>query len=140
SLNNEKLAIKSSPVGNLTGSESILVVDDERALLDLTRDILSLHGFNVICAESAKDALYILERESIDILISDVIMPEVDGYQLAAMVKEKYPDIKIQLVSGFDGERNTSTIDKSLQYNLLHKPMNSKTLLKRIRKLCEENV
>jgi len=121
------------------GNKTILVVDDEPALLDLTHEILSSHGFNVISVESAKEALNILQHEPIDILISDIIMPEMDGYQLAAMVKEKYPGIKIQLVSGFTDTSNMDMIDKSLQQNLLHKPFNSQALLQRIRELCDDN-
>ncbi|MCK5386438.1 MAG: transporter substrate-binding domain-containing protein [Gammaproteobacteria bacterium] len=121
------------------GNKNILVVDDEPALLNLTSEILSLHGFNVICAESAKSALNILEHESIDILISDVIMPEMDGYQLAAIVKEKYPDIKIQLASGFTDDRNIGIVDDGLRNNLLNKPFNSQALLQRIRELCDED-
>ena len=124
---------------NLIGNKTILVVDDEQALLNLSREILSSHGFKVICAESAKDALNILQHESIDILISDIIMPEMDGYQLAAIVKEKYPEIKIQLASGFTDERNMGVNDEHLQQDLLHKPFSSQALLQRIRALCGEN-
>lgn len=121
------------------GHKTILVVDDEPALLHLTREILGSHGFNVHCAESAKEALNILGHESIDILLSDIIMPEMNGYQLAAMVKEKYPDIKIQLASGFSGGRNIGNIDDDLRNNLLNKPFNSQALLQRIRELCDES-
>jgi len=119
-------------------NESILVVDDESSLLNLTREILSQHGFNVITAENAKKALDILEHEHVDILISDIIMPEIDGYQLAAMVKEKYPAIKIQLASGFADNRNAGMVDENLQKSLLHKPFNSQILLQRIRELLIE--
>lgn len=120
------------------GNKTILVVDDEPALLDLTCEILSSHGFEVMRAENVKDALKILQRESVDILISDVIMPEMDGYQLATIVKDKYPEIKIQLVSGFTDERNMGMDDKQLQQDLLQKPFNSQDLLQRIRELCDE--
>ena len=65
-------------------------------------------------------------------------MPEMDGYQLAAIVKEKYPSIKIQLASGFSDERNMDKIDESLQQNMLIKPFNSQALLQRIRELLNE--
>ena len=135
---NEQLKTKGSSEDDLTGTESILVVDDEPALLDLVRETLTSHGFNVTCAGSAKDALSVLEHESIDILISDIIMPKVNGYQLAAIVKEKYPDIKIQLVSGFDGEHSAGIVDEELQHNLLQKPVSSLALLQRIRELRDE--
>ena len=127
------------PATAFIGDETILVVDDEPALLDLTGEILGLNGFNVICAESAKQALDILQHKSVDVLISDIIMPDMDGYQLAAIVKEKYPAIKIQLASGFSDERNMDKIDESLQQNMLLKPFNSQALLQRIRELLNEN-
>ena len=128
-----------NPVETFKDNKTILVVDDELALLDLTNEILSSHGFNVFCAVSAKEALNILQHETIDIMISDVIMPEMDGYQLAAIVKEKYPEIKVQLASGFTDDRNIDMVDKNLQNNLLHKPFSSQELLLRMRELCNGN-
>lgn len=122
---------------NLEGKESILVVDDEVALLSLAYEILSNHGYKVFSAEGAKQALEILEKESIDILFSDVIMPDVDGYELAAVVNEKYPSIKVQLVSGFSGENNIAHIDNELSKNLLQKPYTMKSLLKKIHDLLK---
>lgn len=120
---------------DVKGNETILVVDDEQALLGLASEIISQSGFKVVCAESAKQALHILENEPIDLLLSDVIMPEMDGYQLAVIVKEKYPAIKIQLASGFSDDRHIGVADDTLRQNLLHKPYNSQALLKRIQEL-----
>ncbi|MBV1873403.1 MAG: ABC transporter substrate-binding protein [Gammaproteobacteria bacterium] len=122
-----------------TGNKTILLVDDEHVLLSLNSEILISHDFNVICAESAREALVALEHNNIDILISDIIMPEMDGYQLAALVKEKYPLVKIQLLSGFSNDRNINMADKSLQKNILFKPFSSQALLDRIYKLIEVN-
>lgn len=123
---------------DIRGTETILLVDDESALLSLNCEILAQQGFNVISAESAKKALEIIEHETVDLLLSDIIMPEIDGYQLAAMVKEKYPSIKIQLVSGFTDDRNMDMVDKSLQQNILFKPFSSQSLLQRIHELLNE--
>ena len=129
-------SVEDDPVmEEFAGNETILLVDDEPALLNLAHKILDPHGFNIICAESAKEALDILEHKKINLLISDVIMPEMDGYQLAAIVKEKYPDIKIQLASGFTDERNIEMVDKNLQQNLLRKPFNSQALLQKMHEL-----
>jgi len=117
---------------NVKGNKTILIVDDEPALLDLICEILERHRYNTFCAQNGKQALQILEKESIDLLFSDVIMPGIDGYQLAAIVKEKYPTIKIQLSSGFADERHAGMVDDNLQKNLLHKPFNAQTLLKRM--------
>ena len=123
---------------SLISNKIILVVDDEPDLLELTHENLMLHGFIVFCAGDATQALGILEHESIDLLISDVLMAGIYGYQLAAIVKEKYPNIKIQLVSGFSGSRNRDMVDENLQRNILNKPFNSQNLLERIRHLFDE--
>lgn len=130
--------VEDHPVTSFKGNENILVVDDEVALLDLTCEILEQEGFNVTCAASAEEALNVLQHESIDMLISDIIMPGMDGYQLVSIVKEKYPSIKIQLISGFSDTRNTDMVDEYLQQNILRKPFHSQDLLQRINELLNE--
>ncbi|MBE9539150.1 MAG: response regulator [Proteobacteria bacterium] len=124
----------------LNGTETILVVDDESSLLALCCDMLSEYGFNVIPADNAKMALDILEHTPVNLLISDIVMPEMDGYQLAAIVNQKYPKLKIQLTSGFADDSNMNTVNANLQKNLLVKPYSSHALLKRIRELLDENI
>lgn len=120
---------------DLSGRETILVVDDEPALLTLTTRLLSQQGYNTLSAGNCDQALKILEHENVDLLLSDVIMPEMDGYQLAAIVQEKYPKTIIQLASGFDEDRHVNVVDKTLHENLLHKPYNTNALLERMREL-----
>ena len=117
---------------------SLLLVDDEPSLLSVTSKILSASGYTVFCAQNASEALRVLKQECINILISDVIMPEFDGYELAKVVKEKYPDIKIQLISGFSGSQNVNMVDASLRDNILQKPLTSESLLSRITQLTEQ--
>ena len=123
---------------NYQGNETILVIDDEPALLDLTTEILQNHGYKTWSAINAKQAFNILEDEPVDVLLSDIIMPEMDGYELAAIVMEKYPHVKIQLVSGFSDNNHADMIGAELQDKLLQKPYQSQTLLKRIRELLDE--
>jgi len=120
---------------DLDGVGNILVVDDEQALIDVTTKILTLHGYQVFSANSAKAALKILETEAIDVLLTDVIMPEMDGYELAAIVQKKYPDIKIQIASGFSDNRHENIQNSQLYEKLMHKPYKSEALLLRIREL-----
>ena len=129
------LELEKNLQGDVSGSGTILLVDDEPALLELNSEILSHNGYRVICAQSAKKALELLEKVSFDLMISDVVMPDMNGYELAAIVKDKYPSINIQLVSGFNGDLNE--VDKALESELLSKPFDALTLLQRVRKLLD---
>ncbi len=91
----------------------------------------------MLVAESGEAALQLLENNKIDLMLSDVVMPNMDGYKLAAKVRKLYPYIKIQLVSGFDDDRKRTEADEILYENLLHKAYTAENLFKTIRKLLD---
>ncbi len=119
------------------GNETILVVDDELPLLNLCTEILTSKGYRVYSAENGEKALEILEEEAVDLLLSDVVMPGMSGYELAAVVQEKYPQIKIQMASGFTGEQDEDNKTDSLHKNFLRKPYRMDLLLKKVRELLD---
>ena len=100
--------------------------------------ILSTHGYEVIKAEGGKEALSILQKENIDLVISDVIMPDMDGYELAHIIHYKYPEIKIQLCSGFAEARGLTVTNETLYNNMLHKPFSSHDLLQTVKDVLNE--
>jgi len=123
---------------NFQGQETVLVVDDEPALLELMSEILTTQNYQVFCAEGAKQALEIMAAEKIDLMISDIIMPDINGYALAAIVREKYPSIKIQLASGFSDVQHENKVDEELFKCRLHKPFKANTLLECVRLLLHD--
>lgn len=125
----------------LGGEESILVVDDEPSLLALARDILSRQGYKVLCGANGDEALSLLRNNSVNLVISDVIMPGMTGYELAGKIRLEFPDIKVLIVSGFDETSHvdkTKEIDQVLKSKALAKPYSSRDLLERIRQLLNE--
>ena len=112
--------------------ECILVVDDEPSMRSLTSEILTTHGYNVKQAKDAEQALSILDKHHIDLMFTDVIMPNMDGYELATRVRQTHPSVKIQLASGFTDDRHINMIDSEIHKNLIHKPYSSQALLKAI--------
>lgn len=122
---------------NLTGTENILIVDDEVAICELSKNLLQSKGYHVLVANSGEIALKLLENTDIDLVVSDVIMPGMDGYKLAATIRQKYPDIKIQLMSGFEDDRKRTPEDEILSQNLLHKPYKSAQLFETVRNLLD---
>jgi len=122
----------------LDGHETILVVDDEIALLNLSTEVLRQQGYKVIPVSSSQQALEVLESTPVNLLLSDVIMPEIDGYQLAATVQAQYPTVKIQLASGFTDNRHSDQLSTNLIDNIIQKPFKIKEVLTRIRALLDE--
>ena len=123
----------------LCGTETILVVDDEAALGRLLQNVLEAQGYTVLIADGGKQALGILETSQVDAVISDIVMPEMDGYELVSKIKQRLPKMKIQLVSGFNDARHQDKVDDELQQKLLYKPVNTKMLLQRIRRLLDDD-
>ena len=121
----------------LNGTETVLVVDDELALAELTHEILKSHGYEVFIANHAQQALSILEKNNIDLVITDVIMPDIDGYELASLIHQRYPKMPIQIISGFAGDNFINDDALELKKHILYKPYTSKTLLTHVRNLLE---
>jgi len=121
----------------LSGTEVILLVDDEKSLLELARNILTQQGYTVYCAENADAALWILSRNKVDMMLSDVIMPGTSGFELALQVEKLYPNIKIKLASGYAGEHIDMDKDSPYMKKLLDKPYTSTKLLQSVRELLE---
>jgi CheY-like chemotaxis protein len=80
----------------------VMVVDDEADLADLSSMLLSAHGLDVVTVYSAEEALNRLEQDpQIDAVVSDIVMPGMNGLQLGDAIREMYPRVKVVLVSGF---------------------------------------
>ena len=113
-----------------SGEQTILVVDDERALCELTQRILSKSGFTALMASSGKEALEILQKESIELLVTDIIMPEMDGHQLASLAREIQPKLKVLFVSGYSSRTSVETGDTHIE-----KPIKAADFIQHVSKL-----
>ena len=85
--------------------KKVLLVDDEVQILKALIRVFIDCEYDVFTAENGKDALEILERQEVDLIISDMRMPDIDGYELLSRVKELYPNIIRIILSGFSDER-----------------------------------
>ncbi len=82
-------------------SKNILIVDDSDDLAQVIADFLSMFGYHVHTAKDGLDALQCLERKAMDIVVSDIHMPRMDGYTLMTEIKSRYPETPIILITGF---------------------------------------
>jgi PAS domain S-box-containing protein len=83
-------------------TERVLIVEDEPDLMDVAASLFTSMGYEVVTAASGREAIDVLEHKDVDILFTDVVMPNgMDGLELAAYTREHYPDTKIMLASGY---------------------------------------
>ncbi len=110
---------------HLGQGETILVVEDDPALLELARGTLESLGYNVLTASDGFEAIEIeAEHESdIDLLLSDVVMPTIGGFEVATMIRESRPDIKIVFMSGYPNRAGISNENVPDNCQFLQKPV-----------------
>jgi DNA-binding response OmpR family regulator len=114
---------------------AVLVVDDEEAIRQVLSQTIKREGYPVITAESANQALELIERKKIDLVISDIVMPDMDGMELLAKVKERHPKLPVILISG----RTFQSRDKILASgadDFIAKPFNNTEIIARIKAFC----
>jgi two-component system cell cycle sensor histidine kinase/response regulator CckA len=106
----------------LWGSGTVLLVEDEPMVRSVAERALTRHGYSVITAESGEDALEVLDKgETIDLLISDVVMPGMDGPTMVREARKTRPELKILFISGYAEEQLRKSIDIE-NVNFLPKP------------------
>lgn len=103
-------------------SGSILIVDDEINILKSLKRLLFETNYSVFTAENGIEALEILEKKQIDLIISDIKMPAMDGYQLLKRVKEKHPDTITLILSGY--------VEKELIFKLIQENLSNLCVIK----------
>jgi two-component system, cell cycle sensor histidine kinase and response regulator CckA len=120
----ETLAEPPKPRGDLTGQGTILLVEDEEGLRSLNARGLRSRGYSVIEASNGVEALEALEQENgaVDLVVSDVVMPEMDGPTLLKTMRGKNPDLKIIFVSGYAEDAFEKSLPENQQFAFLPKP------------------
>jgi two-component system cell cycle sensor histidine kinase/response regulator CckA len=120
---------------DLTGQGTILLVEDEEGLRALNARGLATRGYTVLEAGNGVEAMDVLERQGgkVDLVVSDVVMPEMDGPTLLRELRKKNPDIKIIFVSGYAEDAFQKHLPDPDQYNFLAKPFTLKQLVEKVK-------
>jgi PAS domain S-box-containing protein len=127
------------PTGLPAGGETVLVVEDDASLLTLARDSLSELGYRTLTASTGLQALEILERErgEVKILVSDVVMPEMGGFELAKRCRACVPGLPVLFVSGYTKEQSFAPDHEREGFHFLEKPYTPLTFAKKIREVLD---
>jgi two-component system, cell cycle sensor histidine kinase and response regulator CckA len=122
------------------GSETVLLVDDEEGVRKLVSAILQSNGYSVIEANNGQAALSSYEKNAhkIDMVLTDVVMPQMDGFELGERLVEKNPEVKILYMSGYrDNPVGTSESQPQQRRPFLHKPFTPDVLLAKVREILD---
>ncbi len=120
------------------GSETILLVEDEPSLLSLGTAMLESLGYRVLPADSPLKALALFRDEHVDVLVSDMIMPEMNGLELHEKLEEDGGTVKVLFISGYTPDAITSRGIREQESHFLQKPFRLKELAREVRAVLDE--
>jgi two-component system cell cycle sensor histidine kinase/response regulator CckA len=123
------------PAPDLTGQGTILLVEDEDPVRAVNARALSARGYTVLEAASGIEALQIIEQrgEPVDLVVSDVVMPEMDGPTLLGELRKLYPDLKVIFVSGYAEDAFKKNLPEGEDFNFLAKPFSLRQLVETVK-------
>jgi len=121
------------------GSEIILLVEDNEQVRDVVRSILERHGYKVLSAENGNEALKLmtLPEEPIDLLLTDVVMPDMNGKELYAKIAKDFPTLNVIYMSGYTDNVivHHGVLDDGVQF--IQKPFSAHSIVSKIREVLD---
>ena len=117
--------------------KTVLLADDEYHILDMLGDMLEISGYSCIKASDGEEALKLFKknRDIIDMLILDILMPKMSGVELYNEIIKIKPDIKILFISGYTEKDEIQKFLKENKLNYINKPFQFEVMLEKIKKI-----
>ncbi|MGI6461513.1 MAG: PAS domain S-box protein [Candidatus Hydrogenedentales bacterium] len=125
--------------GSARGHETILVVEDEEMVRNLTCNVLRKYGYTVLTAQDGEDALRVAESSgnAIDLLLTDVVMPRMGGLELYEQLAPRVPRMKVLFMSGYANELVSDCVALGPDTVLLQKPFTVQSLTEQVRSMLD---
>jgi CheY-like chemotaxis protein len=124
------------------GAETVLVVEDEKQLREMVREVLQHYGYKVLDAPSSKDALEVWERQAqaIGLLVTDLVVPDgLDGLELARRLRAQRPALKVILMTSYETGALSRRLGPGECVWLLHKPFSPRDLAQMVRDCLDQD-
>ena len=137
--NGQRASGAHAPEASPRGAETILLVEDDAEVREMVAEVLGLQGYQVLVAATAADAIAVAERRtaSIDMVLSDVVMPKMNGPSLVARLREIRPGLKALMISGYTGDAILPRGIDAAQMPFLEKPFTVKSLARKVREVLD---
>ena len=129
-----------TPLKGLSGSETILIVEDDVAVRTITVKILQRYGYRVFHAGKGEEALQVAEKHegSIRLMITDVVMPGMNGHELAERMQFLHPELKVIFMSGYINDAIDHHGMLTPKVELLQKPFTPERLVSKVREVLNQ--
>ena len=135
----EAAAAKESARRSLRGTETVLLVEDEEQILNLGRRVLVQYGYTVLALSSPQEALAMAAQHvgPLQLLITDVVMPGMNGKELRDQLRASHPELKCLFMSGYTADviANNGVLDDGVHF--IQKPFTIQNLVETVRSVCE---
>ena len=125
-------------IGKNIDMKNILVVDDDKNMRNLLSRILAHERYNTKIAKNGTEALDILNTYEIDIVLLDLVLPDINGMDILKTIKIKYPSIEIVMISGHGTSEKIVNLIKEGAYDFIEKPFDNKTVSSKISKAIKQ--
>ena len=119
--------------------KKILVVDDDPGLIKLVAELLKSKAFDVVTAADGLDCMVMVKKEKPDLIVLDIMMPEINGYNVCRNIKfdKEFKETPILLLTSRDQELDPN-IGQMMNIDYLHKPLNRELFFEKINQLLGE--
>jgi two-component system cell cycle sensor histidine kinase/response regulator CckA len=132
----EKQVAAKAPAADVTGTGTVLLVEDEEAVRTFAARALAARGYKVLVASSGAEALEVESAHTgrIDLLLSDVVMPELDGPSMLKELRKRRTDFKVVFMSGHAEDAFEKSLDPNEKFSFIAKPFSLKDLVETVKK------
>ncbi len=117
------------------GKPTVLIVDDEKGIVDILKYVIELAKITVLTAASAEQGLEILESNHVDAVISDIMLPGMSGLDFMTQAKDKYNNLPVILITGWAGKRGSEPAGQSKADGFFRKPFNNRELVSKLKQV-----
>jgi two-component system cell cycle sensor histidine kinase/response regulator CckA len=121
------------------GTETVLLVEDNPSVRQLTTKLLKAKGYRVLEANNGNEALHLAEQHSgmVDLLLTDLVMPHLNGRELAKQLTSRHPEIRVLFMSGYSGAPPGDATSLDPYTAFIQKPFNADQLARRVREVLD---
>ena len=121
-----------APLGQPCRSARVLLIEDEPPVRDVMREMLEAGGYAVVVAASGAEGLAVSQAEPVELVLTDVSMPEMSGWDVAAKLSERFPDLPVGFLTGWGDRLDPDELARHGVRFVLAKPIDQRSLIRQV--------